>query len=345
MKTLQFAVADRALKCLSKMCHTVIATDFGFNKGSFMYEKGIKNEGKLEEVKPKAVEESVGSEIRKMMGWEKGEGLEGSSICIFEPLKAKDYSREGMGSKAIDCDNITREEATAMIENYVTSNSVGELTFSSELSIDERSEIKMLSKRYNLSERTVMENSGRNKTLLVLSKKIGPEAIIEELEKEGRLGTHQLVRPQGGDSYVISKFLTYQDKRSSQGAPPQVLNQQRPFGRGGRAPFRRGGGFSTRGLQSVGSMGVGSKVPEKKTGLVTRDLALVGKRVRELLMGRHHGLYVARLEKIYEKNFSENLPDDWTLDLKSAGDIDIVEEEGGCRSGYLSYCKAELLVY
>ena len=92
MKTLQLAVADRALKCLSKMCHTVIATDFGFNEGSIMYEKGIKNEGKFIEVKPKAVEESVSSEIRKMMGWEKGEGLEGSSICIFEPLKAKDYS-------------------------------------------------------------------------------------------------------------------------------------------------------------------------------------------------------------------------------------------------------------
>ena len=200
-KTVKLAVADRALKCLSKMCHTVIAKDFGFNKGSVTYRKDIKNEGKLEDMNPKTVEECVSSEVMKMMGWEEGEGLGGSSVCIVEPLKAKEYSiREGMGSKAIDCDSITREEATEIIERYVKSNSVEELIFSSELSIDEGSEIKMLTKRYNLLERTVVENNyGRKKTLLVLSKKIGPGAIIEQLEKEGRLGTHQLVRPRDGD--------------------------------------------------------------------------------------------------------------------------------------------------
>ena len=167
--------------------------------------------------------------------------------------------------------------------------------------------------------------------------------------------------------------MTYQDKRSSQGAPPEVLKQhdgsmgrdprglecfrhfssskrngcarnrcngegaglnggsERPFGRGGgRAPFGRGGGgLIKRGQQSAGYSGAGSKMPEKKTGVVTRDLELCGKRVRELLKGRHHGLFIARLEKMYEKKFSENLPDDWTLDLKSAGHIDIVKEEGG----------------
>lgn len=200
-KTLKLAVADRALKCLSKICHTVVISDCGATRGSIMYRKDIKHEGKFEE-KPKAVEEnSVASKMMKMMGWKDGEGLGASSGGIVEPVKANgSFNREGLGSKAIDSDNITREEATEMIENYATSDSIEELTFSSELNFDERLEIKMMAKRYGLSERTVMENNyGRKKVFLVLSKKIGPEMIIEQLEKEGKWGRYQLVRPQGGD--------------------------------------------------------------------------------------------------------------------------------------------------
>jgi len=73
----------------------------------------------------------------------------------------------------------------------------------------------------------------------------------------------------------------------------------------------------------------GSKVTEKAKGALTRDLVLCGKRVRELLKGRLHGLYIAQLEKLYEKKFSENLPQDWTQELNAAGDIIVVKEEGG----------------
>ena len=73
----------------------------------------------------------------------------------------------------------------------------------------------------------------------------------------------------------------------------------------------------------------GSNVTEKVMGAITRDLVLCGKRVKELLKGRLHGLYIAQLEKIYEKKFSENLPDDWARELNAAGDIVVVKEEGG----------------
>jgi len=71
------------------------------------------------------------------------------------------------------------------------------------------------------------------------------------------------------------------------------------------------------------------KLPEKMTGAVTKDMGLCGTRVRELLLGRQHGLYIAQLEKLYEKKFSEGLPVDWTAELKSTGDITVVKEEGG----------------
>jgi len=72
-----------------------------------------------------------------------------------------------------------------------------------------------------------------------------------------------------------------------------------------------------------------TKLSENMVGVVTADMCLCGKRVRELLLGRQHGLYIAQLEKLYTKKFSESLPVDWTEELKSTGDITVVSEEGG----------------
>ena len=46
----------------------------------------------------------------------------------------------------------------------------------------------------------------------------------------------------------------------------------------------------------VGAM-QGPNLTEKTIAAVTMDLVLCGKRVRELLMGRQHGLYIAQLHK------------------------------------------------
>jgi len=64
-------------------------------------------------------------------------------------------------------------------------------------------------------------------------------------------------------------------------------------------------------------------------GVETRDLVLCGDRVRELLHGRQHGLYIAQVEKIYWKRFNESLPVDWAEKLKAVGDIIVVKEDGG----------------
>ena len=202
-KTVKMTVADRALKCLSKICHTVVIADSGIDRGSVMYRKDIKQ---VESQTLPAVEEnSVASRMMKMMGWKEGEGLGSTGEGIVNPVTIKEsINKEGLGSKVINSDNITRDEAAEIIKNYASSDSLEELTFSSELNFDERMEIKMMAKRYGLSERTVLENNyGRKKVFLVLSKKIGAEMIIEQLEQEGKWGKYQLVRPQGGDRWVL----------------------------------------------------------------------------------------------------------------------------------------------
>ena len=101
-------------------------------------------------------------------------------------------------------------------------------------------------------------------------------------------------------------------------------------GRKGRYPDSKPGGrVNIRFDYGSGGFEGGTQLPAKTTGAVTRDLVLCGKRVRELLLGRPHGLFIARLEKIYEKKFNEKLPVDWSQELKLAGDIDVVKEEGG----------------
>jgi hypothetical protein len=70
-------------------------------------------------------------------------------------------NREGLGSQAIDSDNITREQAEEIVRNYAASNRVDDLVFASELNFDERKEIRMLAKRYGLAERMAVQPAGR----------------------------------------------------------------------------------------------------------------------------------------------------------------------------------------
>ena len=76
-----------------------------------------------------------------------------------------------------------------------------DLAFSSELGFEERKELALVSKKYGLNYRRVVENkpNGRKRTYLVITKKIGPEFIIEQLEREGSWGRYSLVHPKGGD--------------------------------------------------------------------------------------------------------------------------------------------------
>ena len=62
----------------------------------------------------------------KMMGWKEGEGLGQREDSIIEPIKITNESinHEGLGSKAINRNNINREEANEIIMNYANSDAI-----------------------------------------------------------------------------------------------------------------------------------------------------------------------------------------------------------------------------
>ena len=71
--------------------------------------------------------------------------------------------REGLGSQAINSDNINREEAEEIVRQYARSDRVDDLVFSSELNFDERKEVRYMAKRFNLSEKMVAVPMGKVK--------------------------------------------------------------------------------------------------------------------------------------------------------------------------------------
>ena len=80
----------------------------------------------------------------------------------------------------------------------------------------------MVAKKYGLVCRRAKNSSqGRRQTFLIISKKVGPETIIEQLEREGSWGRYELVRPVG-DRSITAQYLHYQHLRPSPGFPQEL---------------------------------------------------------------------------------------------------------------------------
>ena len=132
-------------------------------------------------------------------------------------------NKEGLGSRAINGDSIQREEAEDIIRKYAASDDMEDLAFSSDLGFEERKEIAIVAKKFGLTTRKVVENhNGWKRTFLVINKRVGPEFIIEQLEREGSWGKYELVRPTGAAPGDTSRYLQFQHLRKTQGFPEEL---------------------------------------------------------------------------------------------------------------------------
>ena len=227
-KELKVKVAESALEALQQICYTVVSNDKAkVDKGSMMSRKDVKKTHEIVSGGERLGGDNVGNKMLQMMGWSEGQGLgvkdDGS---IKEPIKMQgNDNTEGLGSKPINANNIQQEEAENIIKRYIASDDMQDLSFSSELGFDERSEIVKVAKKYGLYTKKVLVNeaSGWKNVHLVIKKKVGPKYIIEQIEKEGSSGEHDLIRPTGGDrDTILRKYLNFQHLRKETGYPTEL---------------------------------------------------------------------------------------------------------------------------
>ena len=127
-----------------------------------------------------------------------------------------------------------------------------DLAFSSELGFEERKEIAMVAKKFGLTTRKVMENrNGWKRTFLVINKRVGPEFIIEQLEREGSWGKYELVRPTGPQPGDRDRYLQFQHLRKTQGFPEEIqqldrIVREQAFNRGSETGAKRSDDFQNR---------------------------------------------------------------------------------------------------
>ncbi|XP_023335456.1 uncharacterized protein LOC111706750 isoform X2 [Eurytemora carolleeae] len=225
-KMLKQIVTERALQCLDMFCHIVVTNKELIQNCTTVSRSDIKgNQASTSAAREDGSIGGIGARMMKMMGWTEGGGIGDRFKMKREIIKVDNESmnREGFGSKAIDSDNITREEAEEIVKQYANSDRIDDLVFASELNFDERKEVRYMAKRFNLLEKMIAVPNGRGKRVfMVLSKKIDSDLIIEQLEREGQFGKYQLIKPAGGDARVVSRFLNFQHLRKTQGFPVEL---------------------------------------------------------------------------------------------------------------------------
>eukprot|EP00088_Acartia_fossae_P018337 TRINITY_DN20595_c0_g1_i1.p1 TRINITY_DN20595_c0_g1~~TRINITY_DN20595_c0_g1_i1.p1 ORF type:complete len:738 (+),score=156.07 TRINITY_DN20595_c0_g1_i1:237-2216(+) len=250
-KFLKQKVSVQALQCLNQFCHVVLTNKDLINACQIVRRSDVKDmadpgqtpqgrrlppgysAGPAAKAKSKEAKGSVGGvgeTMLKMMGWRDGGAIGNRFKKKNEVITTFNDSihREGLGSTTtINSNNITREDADKILSKYASSKQTDELVFSSELTFDERLEIRRLAKRYNLVERleTVKEQrNGFKRVFLIISKKLDSNFIIDKLKAGGTYGKYELVSPGGqvDKDDIIKKYLTLQKFRKEQGFPKEI---------------------------------------------------------------------------------------------------------------------------
>lgn len=139
-------------------------------------------------------EDNIGNKLLRMMGWSGG-GLGKDGDGIAEPVKASTvFGREGLGLSSQQ--GITKnfiQQVTKVIREYAQSTSNTDLAFSSDFTSDERKEMHMIAKRFNL--KSVSRGKGEER-FLVLSRKFGPQQLVQHiLERGGSTDKYELIPP------------------------------------------------------------------------------------------------------------------------------------------------------
>ncbi|XP_053228950.1 NF-kappa-B-repressing factor-like isoform X1 [Podarcis raffonei] len=192
-KTVKHVAAEEAVKILKKTQPTVVNN---LKKGTIedvISRNEICGRSAEEALKQQIKEDNIGNQILRKMGWTGG-GLGKSGEGIREPIAVKEqFKREGLGLDIERELKITKKDIEQIIQNYAFSDSKIDLTFSTELTNDERKQIHQIAQKYGLKSKS--HGQGRDR-YLVVSRKRRKEELLDQLKQDGQVGHYELIMPQ-----------------------------------------------------------------------------------------------------------------------------------------------------
>ncbi|MEJ1276823.1 septin 6 [Cricetulus griseus] len=192
-KSVKYEAAGEAVKTLKKTQPTVINN---LKKGTVedvISRNEIQGRSAEEAYKQKIKEDNIGNQLLRKMGWTGG-GLGKSGEGIREPISVKEqHKREGLGLDVERVNKIAKRDIEQIIRNYARSESHSDLTFSTELTNDERKQIHQIAQKYGLKSKS--HGVGHDR-YLVVGRKRRKEDLLDQLKQEGQVGHYELVMPQ-----------------------------------------------------------------------------------------------------------------------------------------------------
>ncbi|XP_025916827.1 NF-kappa-B-repressing factor isoform X1 [Apteryx rowi] len=192
-KSVKHEAAEEAVKILKKTQPTVVNN---LKKGTIedvISRNEIQGRSAEEAFKQKIKEDNIGNQILRKMGWTGG-GLGKDGEGIREPISVKEqFKREGLGLDVERVNKIAKRDIEQIIRNYARSESHIDLTFSTELTNDERKQIHQIAQKYGLKSKSHGQGHDR---YLVVSRKRRKEDLLDQLKQEGQVGHYELIMPQ-----------------------------------------------------------------------------------------------------------------------------------------------------
>ncbi|XP_028570377.2 NF-kappa-B-repressing factor isoform X1 [Podarcis muralis] len=192
-KSVKHVAAEEAVRVLKRTQPTVINN---LKKGTVedvISRNEICGRSAEEASKQQIKEDNIGNQILRKMGWTGG-GLGKSGEGIREPIAVKEqFKREGLGLDNERGSKIAKKDVEQIIQNYAFSDSKVDLTFSTELTNDERKQIHQIAQQYGLKSKS--HGQGRDR-YLVVSRKRRKEDLLHQLKQDGQVGHYELIMPQ-----------------------------------------------------------------------------------------------------------------------------------------------------
>ncbi|XP_072913950.1 NF-kappa-B-repressing factor isoform X1 [Hemitrygon akajei] len=191
-KLVKHTAAEKALDIL-RQTQPIVKSSKPGKSGTAISRSAIIGRSAEEDLKQKITEDNIGNQLLRKMGW-KGGGLGKEGEGIAEPITVKEqFKREGLGLEMSKSNSkLNKRDIEDLIKNYARSDRQEELTFSKELTNDERMQIHQMAAKYGLKSKAYGKGKDR---YLVVFKKMRVKDIMNQLTQEGQVGRFELVMP------------------------------------------------------------------------------------------------------------------------------------------------------